>query len=80
MTENLNIYTLKDMRKKAGLTIREAAILLGKTERSISNWETGEVTPSVVTARKLTEIYGYTLDALDTDAFYVSEQEKSRTH
>ena len=56
MTENLNIYTLKDMRKQAGLTIREAAILLGKTERSISNWETGEVTPSVVTARRLTEI------------------------
>ncbi|MEZ2283175.1 helix-turn-helix domain-containing protein [Microcoleus sp.] len=54
-----------ELRKKLGLTQREAAKKLGIRESTLSNWETGKVPhvpPSVI--KKMMELYGCTLDEL----------------
>ena len=38
--------TLKQLRLFAGLTRKELAIILGKSEGTIQNWETGKTQPN----------------------------------
>lgn len=49
---------LKQYREKAGLTIREAGQLLGKSNQTVSAWEQGRGQPDADMFLKLCEVYG----------------------
>lgn len=49
---------LKQYREKAGLTIREAGKLLGKSNQTVSAWENGRGQPDADMFLKLCEVYG----------------------
>lgn len=49
---------LKQYREQAGLTIREAGKLLGKSNQTISAWENGRGQPDADMFLKLCDIYG----------------------
>lgn len=49
---------LKEYREKAGLTIREAGRLLGKSNQTVSAWENGRGQPDADMFLKLCEVYG----------------------
>lgn len=49
---------LKQYRKKAGLTIREAGELLGKSNQTVSAWEQGRGQPDADMFLKLCKVYG----------------------
>jgi len=55
---------LIEFRKKFGYSQEELANLLSVSRQSISNWESGEVTPSIDYLKELAKIYGVTLDDL----------------
>jgi transcriptional regulator with XRE-family HTH domain len=49
---------LKVARLKKGLSVREAARLLGyKNQRIITSWENGERTPKLENRKRLAELY-----------------------
>ena len=54
--------TLKAWRINSGLTISEVASLLGKSERTIQNWEGGFSIPDKGNAYKLADIYKTDID------------------
>ena len=49
---------LKQYRERAGLTIREAGNLLGKSNQTVSAWENGRGQPDADMFLKLCEVYG----------------------
>lgn len=55
---------LVDFRKKFGYSQEELANQLNVSRQSISNWESGEVTPSIDYLKALAKIYGVTMDEL----------------
>lgn len=48
---------LKQYREQAGLTIREAGALLGKSNQTVSAWENGRGQPDAEMFLKLCEVY-----------------------
>ena len=54
--------TLKAWRVNSGLTIAKVAKKLGKTERTIQNWESGTTIPDKGNLDSLAEIYKTTID------------------
>lgn len=48
---------LKEYREKAGLTVREAGELLGKSNQTVSAWEQGRGQPDADMFIKLCEVY-----------------------
>lgn len=48
---------LKQYRERAGLTIREAGKLLGKSNQTVSAWEQGRGQPDADMFLKLCEVY-----------------------
>ena len=57
-------YRIKDFRKKLGLTQTELGKLIGRTQRTVSSWETGETILSLPDAVDLCNVFGCTLDDL----------------
>lgn len=55
---------LIEFRKKFGYSQEELGNQLNVSRQSISNWESGEVTPSIDYLKELAKIYGVTLDDL----------------
>lgn len=55
---------LIEFRKKFGYSQEELANMLNVSRQSISNWESGEVTPSIDYLKELAKIYGVTMDEL----------------
>lgn len=55
---------LRQARKAAGLTIREASQRLGVAYRSVARWEEGSRVPSLATLRQIAKVYGITITAL----------------
>lgn len=51
-------------RRKAMMSQTEVAEKIGVTQKDISRWETGAVTPSVESLKKLADVYGVTVDEL----------------
>ena len=51
-------------RRRAGLTQVEAAIAIGVTQGTISQWEGGEVYPVGSRVQLIAEVYGSTIDEL----------------
>lgn len=56
--------SLFDARKKKGLSQEEVAEKLGVSRQTISKWETDETLPDIKQSKKLSVIYGVTLDEL----------------
>lgn len=50
--------TLKGARVSAGYTIKAAAEKIGVTPNTVSRWEHGVTAPDVITAKKLSILYG----------------------
>lgn len=48
---------LRDLRTQAGLTVREVAEAVDKTQRTVFRWEKGETCPPAADRRRLAEIY-----------------------
>lgn len=55
---------LVEFRKKFGYSQEELGNQLNVSRQSISNWESGEVTPSIDYLKELAKIYGVSLDDL----------------
>lgn len=61
--ENIQI-SLAAARVNAGLTQRDVASELGVSQNTIINWEKYVTEPSIMQARKLTELYGIPSDVI----------------
>lgn len=58
--------TLKQARKKyGGYTQKELADLVGVSEMTISNWETGKTAPSIRLWKKLADVLGIAMQDLE---------------
>lgn len=64
---------LVEFRKKFGFSQEELANKLKVSRQSISNWESGEVTPSIDYLKELSIIYGVSLDDLVSSEKSVEE-------
>lgn len=56
--------TLKELRKRKGLTISESAELFGVASRTYSSYEAGEREPNIALINKFADFYGVTTDYL----------------
>ena len=56
--------TIKKMREKAKLSQEKLAELLGVTQGAVSQWESGEVSPTTDKLPELAKILGCTIDEL----------------
>lgn len=54
--------TLKNLRRRAGLTQRQAAKLVGTTPAHLSQWESGDIRPRENKVPKFVAVYGCTAD------------------
>lgn len=57
-------YTLKTARDLKGLSQKEAAIKIGVSVDTLSNYERGKSYPDVPTLQRIEEVYGITYDRL----------------
>ena len=64
-------YTLKQWRAIRGLSQTELAESIGKTQITVSNWETGKTAPTVLQMQKMCQIY-----KMPFDFVYVPEVSK----
>ena len=67
---DLNLIIAKNLarlRKELKLTQLELAEKLNYSDKAVSKWENGESTPSVDVLKKLSEIYGVSVDYLMTE-------------
>ena len=55
---------IKQLRRKHYLTQQELAKLIGAKQTQVSQWEIGEVVPSIFNAICLADVFGVSLDAL----------------
>lgn len=53
---------LKDTRKKSGLTQKQLAASIGKSQQVVGNWETGYSQPDISTLFALFDIFGVSMD------------------
>lgn len=60
---------LKEARKKARLTQKEVASFIGVNQNTYSYWETGKTKIDNITLKKLSELFGVTVDYLLGDTF-----------
>lgn len=63
-------YTLREMRKRSGLSGAIIVKLCNTTYPSLRNWEKGTSMPNIVTINNLLDIYGYSYYELDLSPFY----------
>lgn len=54
--------TLKESRENKGLSQTELANLVGLKQTTISQYESGSRRPNLITAKKLSEVLGISLD------------------
>ena len=58
------MFRFKECREKAQVTQKVAALSLGVSIQSISNWENGARAPSLEMLLKMSDLYGVTTDEL----------------
>lgn len=56
---------LRAARVNAGLSQKEAASILGVSNKTLLNWEKGKSFPKQPMIEKLCELYGVSYDAID---------------
>jgi DNA-binding XRE family transcriptional regulator len=66
---SINESPLKRRREELGLTQRDIGLALGKTDQTISNWETGIYEPKMTPRefKKLCELLQWSLDEIPED-------------
>jgi len=65
------------LRKKHGLTQNELAKKLDYSDNTISRWENAELSPSIETLQKISEVYNISLNTLfEENALVVDNQEE----
>ena len=75
---NLNVIianNLTYLRKKAGLTQLEFGEKFNYTDKTVSRWENGSVTPSVEVLKDIADFYGVSLDYLTSEHHSTKEFE-----
>lgn len=58
-------YNLKVLRVLNNLTLKEAAVKLGVSPTTLSNWERGLTYPDVINIKKIEEIYNVRYPDID---------------
>lgn len=58
---------LRIARRSAGLSIAETARRAGTSRAAIHSYESGHVSPTLVTAERILSVYGYSLGVAATD-------------
>ena len=53
-----------NLRQKAGMTQSELAALINYSDKSVSKWERAEAVPDAYVLKKMSEIFGVTVDYL----------------
>lgn len=74
--------TYREARKKAGLTMDEAAERLGVSRVSLWLWETGRGNPLIGNLTKMADVYGVSvkdLDVVDASATRAKEDQANAT-
>jgi transcriptional regulator with XRE-family HTH domain len=67
---------LRELRKKAGMNMRELGAVIGVTESAISYYERGKREPTFESVCKLARYFGVTVDYLmEADATLPAEQQ-----
>lgn len=66
---------LHQLRKEKGLTQAELAEILNVSRQSISNWELGVIEPSIKRLKRLSQLYGVSLDYLVNENGKVNSEE-----
>ena len=57
MPEKLDQHAIKDLRKRAKLTQKQMANILGVAEFTVRRWEKGEARPSQLAQRQLQRLH-----------------------
>lgn len=57
--------TLKALRVNAGYTQKEVAKILGKSNKTIGNWENGEAYPNAMDIQNICELYKVSYDNIN---------------
>ena len=55
---------LKSARRERGLSQEQAAEALGVSRQTVSNWETGKTYPDILSAIRMSDLYGVSMDRL----------------
>lgn len=71
---------LMKLRKARGLSQQDAAIAIGVTRQTVSNWEAGQGAPALDKAALLAGLYGVSLDDLANDSVDVAVAGGSAAH
>jgi transcriptional regulator with XRE-family HTH domain len=56
--------TLRSLREKKGLTLRQVGDLVGVSYGSIQNYEAGDAVPPLDVAMRLAHLYGVTVEQI----------------
>ena len=70
---------LYELRKKKNLTQEDLALLLDVSDKAVSKWENGTARPTIVNLKKISKIFGISLDeliSLDEEIEEVEDQQK----
>ena len=62
--EMRNIMRLRELREKAGLTMKEVGVAVGSAESTMSLYETGKRQPDFCTMKRIADYFGVTVDYL----------------
>lgn len=57
---------IKELRKKAGMTLKELADKLGTSNQTISNWENEKTEPDIKSLIKLSNLFSCSIDYIVT--------------
>jgi len=57
----------REARLKAGKSVQEVVNALGVTDAAVYLWESGDITPRLENLKKLSKLYGTTIDFLVSD-------------
>ena len=72
---------IKDLRKSKGLTQNELGEMCGVSGVSVYKWETGRVEPDISNIKKLSEIFGVSVNfLLDIAPEFDNEEERKKIY
>lgn len=74
------MHCITRMRKKYNYSQEKLAKMLGVHQTAVSQWELGRTLPDILTAQKLSLIFGVTIEDLINDACALSDVLKIRNN
>ena len=76
MTKTRFSYRLQNLRERKGYTQAELAKVLGCSQQTVSNWESGDLSPNFDYVLKIVELFKISISELSPENS-VSESEQS---